>query len=51
VIVGIEASGYSNWFEELMEQLGQQLLVGDAAEIRRLARRARRTIGGMRSCC
>ena len=39
VIVGIEASGYSNWFEELMEQLGHQLLVGDAAEIRRLARR------------
>ena len=39
VIVGIEACGYTNWFEELMEQLGHQLLVGDAAEIRRLARR------------
>jgi hypothetical protein len=39
VIIGIEACGYSNWFEELMEQLGHQLLVGDAAEIRRLARR------------
>jgi transposase len=39
VIVGIEACGYSNWFEELMEQLGHKLLVGDAAEIRRLARR------------
>jgi Transposase len=39
VIVGIEASGYTNWFEELMEQLGHKLLVGDAAEIRRLARR------------
>ena len=39
VIVGIEACGYSHWFEELMEQLGHQLLVGDAAEIRRLARR------------
>lgn len=39
VIVGIEACGYTNWFEELMEELGQKLLVGDAAEIRRLARR------------
>ncbi|MGI8732471.1 MAG: IS110 family transposase [Pyrinomonadaceae bacterium] len=39
VIIGIEACGYTNWFEELMEELGHQLLVGDAAEIRRLARR------------
>lgn len=39
VFIGIEACGYTNWFEELMEQLGHQLLVGDAAEIRRLARR------------
>jgi transposase len=39
VIVGVEASGYTCWFEELLEQLGHRLLVGDAAEIRRLARR------------
>jgi transposase len=39
VMIGIEACGYTNWFEELMEQLGHKLLVGDAAEIRRLARR------------
>jgi transposase len=39
VIVGIEACGYTNWFEELIEEIGHQLLVGDAAEIRRLARR------------
>jgi transposase len=39
VIIGIEACGYTNWFEELMEELGHKLLVGDAAEIRRLARR------------
>jgi transposase len=39
VIIGIEACGYTSWFEELIEQLGHQLLVGDAAEIRRLARR------------
>ncbi len=39
VIIGIEACGYTNWFEELVEGLGHKLLVGDAAEIRRLARR------------
>lgn len=39
VIIGIEACGYTNWFEELVEELGHQLLVGNAAEIRRLARR------------
>ncbi len=45
VIIEIEACGYTNWFEQLMEQLGHQLLIGDAAEIRRLAAGARRTIG------
>lgn len=39
VIVGVEASGYTSWFEEMIEELGHTLLVGDAAEIRRLARR------------
>ena len=39
VIVGLEASGYSTWFEELLESLGHQVWVGDATEIRRLARR------------
>lgn len=38
VIVGVEASGYTGWFEELIEDCGHTLLVGDAAEIRRLAR-------------
>lgn len=39
VIIGIEACGYTNWYEVLVEELGHKLLVGDAAEIRRLARR------------
>lgn len=39
VIVGLEASGYSTWFIELLEGLGHQVLIGDAAEIRRVARR------------
>jgi transposase len=39
VVVGLEASGYSTWFVELVEALGHQVLIGDAAEIRRLAKR------------
>jgi transposase len=39
VIVGIEATGYSRWFEELLEGLGHQVWVGDASEIRRTAKR------------
>jgi len=43
VIVGVEACGYTNWFEEMIEDLGHTILVGDAAEIRRLARRRQKT--------
>lgn len=39
VVVGLEASGYSAWFVELIEGLGHQVLIGDATEIRRLAKR------------
>ena len=39
VIVGLEASGYTPWFEELLEELGHQVWLGDATEIRRRARR------------
>ncbi len=38
VIVGFEASGYSPWFETLLEQLGHEVWVGHATEIRRRAR-------------
>lgn len=39
MIVGIEASSYSTWFVELLEGLGHRVLIGDAAEVRRLAKR------------
>lgn len=39
VIVGLEASGYSTWFIELLERFGHQVFIGDAAEIRRVARK------------
>jgi len=34
VRVGIEASGNTQWFERLLQQLGIELLIGDAARIR-----------------
>jgi len=38
VIVGLEASGYSLWFERLLEELGCEVWLGHATEIRRRAR-------------
>ena len=38
VIVGLEASGYSPWFEAMLERLGCEVWLGDATEIRRRAR-------------
>jgi transposase len=37
VIVGLETSGYSAWFEQMLEELGHKVWTGDAAEIRRRA--------------
>ena len=38
VIIGLEASGYSPWFEAMLERLGYEVWLGDATEIRRRAR-------------
>ena len=38
VIVGLEASGYSPWFERLLDGLGHEVWLGHATEIRRRAR-------------
>src|SRR5690349_21800369 len=38
VVVGLEAGGYSPWFEALLEQLGGEVWLGHATEIRRRAR-------------
>jgi transposase len=35
VRVGLEASGYSRWFERLLAELGFEVWIGDAAEIKR----------------
>ena len=34
VLVGMEASGFSQWFERLLAECGHQLWIGDAAQIR-----------------
>jgi transposase len=39
VLVALEASGYSPWFEQMLEELGHEVWLGDAIEIRRRARR------------
>jgi transposase len=41
VIVGLEASGYSPWFEQMLEEIGHQVWIGDAAQIRARAKRRR----------
>jgi transposase len=43
VIVGLEASGYSCWFETMLQQIGHQVLVGNPTEIRRRARSRQKT--------
>ncbi|MGH9969741.1 MAG: IS110 family transposase [Pyrinomonadaceae bacterium] len=37
VVMGFESSGYAAWFEELLEELGCEIWLGHAAEIRRFA--------------
>jgi transposase len=34
VLVGIEACGYTHWFEQMLEQMGHRYQIGDAAAIR-----------------
>ncbi len=41
--VGMEATGYSRWFERLLAELGFEVWIGDAAEIKRLRVRKQKT--------
>ena len=43
VRVGIEATGYTHWFEELLAELGHELWMGDAAKIRAAVVRKQKT--------
>jgi transposase len=43
VRVGIEATGHTRWFERLLAQLGHELWIGDAAQIRAAMVRKQKT--------
>ena len=43
VRVGMEAIGNSHWFEQMLAELGHELWIGDAAQIRRLVVRQQKT--------
>src|ERR1700738_4177417 len=43
VVVGIEASGNTLWFERLLARLGQQMRMGDASKIRAMEVRKQKT--------
>jgi transposase len=43
VIVGVEACGYSEWFETMLHDLGHEVWVGDATKIRYRARSRQKT--------
>ena len=43
VRVGMEAEGHSQWFERLLQKLGHELWIGDAARIRAKAVRRQKT--------
>ena len=43
VRVGVEATGYTRWFERLMAELGHELWIGDAAQIRAAMVRKQKT--------
>jgi transposase len=43
VRVGLEAVGNSQWFEQMLAELGQELWIGDAAQIRSLVVRRQKT--------
>jgi transposase len=43
VRVGMEATGYGQWFEQMLARLGHELWVGDAAEIRAAMVRKQKT--------
>jgi hypothetical protein len=42
VIVSLDASGYRTWFIELLKDLSHQVCIGEAPEIRKVARRRRK---------
>jgi transposase len=44
VRVGIEATGHMRWFERMLAELGHELWIGDAAQIRAAMVRKQKTV-------
>jgi transposase len=51
VRVGMEATGYSRWFERLLAEFGFELWIGDPAEIRPSESRSGRPTARMPDSC
>jgi transposase len=43
VVIGVEACGYTGWFEQMAAEMGHPLLIGDAAAIRATMTRKQKT--------
>jgi transposase len=43
VRVGIEATGHTRWFERMLAEMGHELWIGDAAQIRAAMVRKQKT--------
>lgn len=43
VVIGVEACGYTGWFEQMAAEMGHALLIGDAAAIRATMTRKQKT--------
>lgn len=43
VVIGVEACGYTGWFEQMAAEMGHRLLIGDAAAIRATMTRKQKT--------
>ena len=51
VTIGIETTGYTQWFHALMHQLGHTVVVGEAAKIRAIGCARPRPIGATPDTC
>ena len=51
VRVGMEATGYSRWFERLLAELGFEVCIGDPRRSKPGASRSKRPTVKMRNCC
>ena len=51
VRVGMEATGYSRWFERLLAELDFEVWIGDPAEIKTKRVKSKRPTARMLNCC